>query len=133
MPTINAVPDQIRQVFLNLLQNAEEAIPNGGGTITLTTEHDAHSVRIAIRDSGQGIVPDNVQSIFDPFFTTKPAVKGTGLGLSTSYGIVKIHQGDIEVKSQPGKGSVFTVVLPISAPLEKISAASFLSPQPVKR
>ncbi len=134
MPTINAVPDQIRQVFLNLLQNAEEAIPNGGGAITLTSEHDAHSVRIAIRDSGQGIVPDNVQSIFDPFFTTKPAVKGTGLGLSTSYGIVKIHQGDIEVKSQPGKGSVFTVVLPISAPLEKISAASFLSPsQPVKR
>jgi len=121
MPKINAVPDQIRQVFLNLLQNAEEAIPENGGLITLKTRHDSNTVRISIRDSGLGIAAEHIGNIFDPFFTTKPAVKGTGLGLSTSYGIVKIHRGDITVTSEPGKGTEFTVALPIHMPLEKLS------------
>ncbi len=122
MPKINAVPDQIRQIFLNLLQNAEEAIPENGGMITLKTRHDSNSVRISIRDSGMGIAAEHIGNIFDPFFTTKPAVKGTGLGLSTSYGIVKIHRGDITVTSVPGKGTEFTVALPIRMPLEILSS-----------
>ncbi|MBI4390083.1 MAG: CHASE domain-containing protein [Nitrospinae bacterium] len=112
LPRIKAIEDQIKQVVLNLVQNAEEAIGEKGGKITLTTDTADGCVRISVQDTGIGIPPNQMESIFDPFFTTKPAVKGTGLGLSVSYGIVKNHRGDIQALSAPGEGSTFIVTLP---------------------
>ncbi len=113
IPHIEAVPDQFKQVILNILQNAEEAIPEGGGRVTVATSTEKGKVQIQIKDTGSGIPPQVMKNIFDPFFTTKPSVKGTGLGLSVTYGIVKKHNGEILVDSQPGHGSTFTVLLPI--------------------
>ncbi|HIJ90475.1 MAG: ATP-binding protein [Desulfobulbaceae bacterium] len=113
LPMIQAVPDQIKQVLLNVIGNAEEAIPEAGGTITITTEVGGENVLILIQDTGKGIRQKDMGSIFEPFFSTKPAVEGTGLGLSVSYGIVKRHGGDITAKSARGKGTVFTITLPI--------------------
>ncbi|MDP2003720.1 MAG: PAS domain-containing protein [Desulfurivibrionaceae bacterium] len=113
LPTIQAVPDQIKQVLLNVIGNAEEAIPETGGTITITTEVSGESVRVLIQDTGKGIRPKDMALIFEPFFSTKPAVEGTGLGLSVSYGIVKRHGGDITAKSARGKGALFVITLPI--------------------
>ena len=88
-----------------------------GGTLTLGTTGDENRVRFTVRDSGVGISPENMKKIFQPFFTTKPMGKGTGLGLAVSYGIVKMHCGDIKVQSQSNTasgptGTTFTVVLP---------------------
>lgn len=116
MPDIEVVPDQIKQVILNLLQNAEEAMPPEGGKIIVSTENLENRVKIHIQDTGCGITPENMETIFDPFFTTKAAVKGTGLGLSVSYGIIKAHGGDIEVKSRAGEGTTFTLTLPVRRP-----------------
>lgn len=113
LPKIQAVPDQIKQVLLNVIGNAEEAIPATGGTITIITEVAGENVRILIQDTGKGIRQKDLGSIFEPFFSTKPAVEGTGLGLSVSYGIVKRHGGDITAKSARGKGALFTITLPI--------------------
>ncbi|MCH8312552.1 MAG: hypothetical protein IID17_06165 [Nitrospinae bacterium] len=79
---------------MNLLQNAEEAIPEGGGKIEIRTEVFSSFIKIEIHDNGVGIEPDTIKNIFDPFFTTKSKVKKTGLGLSVSYGIIKAHRGD---------------------------------------
>jgi signal transduction histidine kinase len=117
MPTIKAVGDQIRQVFLNLIQNAEEAIPETGGKIVIATQVTGDDIIVRIQDNGCGIDPEIMSSIFEPFFTTKSAVKGTGLGLSVSYGIVKRHGGKIDVESKPGEGATFTVTLPLSGAL----------------
>ncbi|MBI5426685.1 MAG: PAS domain S-box protein [Nitrospinae bacterium] len=112
LPRIVAVEDQMKQVFLNLLQNAEESISGEGGTITVATETpDRDTVKISIEDTGEGIPPENMKLVFDPFFSTK-AIKGTGLGLSICYGIIKAHGGDIEIASDMGRGTVFTVALP---------------------
>jgi len=114
LPQILAVPDQIKQVFLNLLANAADACHQPGGTITVSTRLlDNHQVTVAIKDNGIGIKPEQMGQIFQPFYTTKPEVKGTGLGLSVCYGIVKQHQGEIQVDSRPGEGATFTVKLPI--------------------
>lgn len=113
MPCIEAVPDQFKQVMLNLLQNAEEAIPGRGGTITIATSAWNGKAQIQVKDTGAGISSDVMKNIFDPFFTTKPAVKGTGLGLSVTYGIIKKHGGEILVDSQPGQGTTFTIFLPV--------------------
>jgi len=115
LPQIFAVPDQIKQVFLNLLTNAVDACHLRGAMITINTRQDGDKVAVAFKDNGTGIKPEEMERIFQPFYTTKPAVKGTGLGLSVSYGIVKNHQGEIRVKSEPGAGSTFTVLLPIHA------------------
>lgn len=115
LPQIFAVPDQIKQVFLNLLTNAVDACHQRGAMITINTRQDGDKVAVAFKDNGTGIKPEEIERIFQPFYTTKPAVKGTGLGLSVSYGIVKNHQGEIRVKSEPGAGSTFTVLLPIHA------------------
>ncbi|MBI5428113.1 MAG: response regulator receiver protein, partial [Nitrospinae bacterium] len=112
LPQIRAVADQIKQVVLNLIQNAEEAIPDPGGEIVITTNAQPNTVLIEVRDTGCGISPETMKMIFDPFFTTKPQVKGTGLGLSVSYGIIKKHGGDLLVESVPGKGSTFIIILP---------------------
>lgn len=113
LPEIEIVEDQIKQVFMNLVQNAEDAITGDRGDITISTEFCKTDVRIIVQDNGQGIPDSILQSIFDPFFTTKSAVKGTGLGLSVSHGIIKKHRGDISVQSQVGQGTVFTVILPV--------------------
>jgi signal transduction histidine kinase len=112
IPDVCCVPSQLNQVFMNLLVNAAQAIPERG-RITLTTGRRGDEVFVAVRDSGAGIAPELLTRIFDPFFTTKPVGSGTGLGLSVSHGIVKRHGGRIEVASQPGAGSEFRVWLPI--------------------
>jgi PAS domain S-box-containing protein len=113
LPKILAVSDQIKQVFLNLLTNAADACQHPGCVITVRTWQENHRVAVAIHDTGIGIKDDEMGLLFQPFYTTKPEVKGTGLGLSVSYGIVKRHNGEIQVTSQPGTGTTFTVLLPI--------------------
>jgi PAS domain S-box-containing protein len=93
LPPILAVPDQIKQVFLNLLTNAADACRLPGGVITVGTRHEGNRVAITISDTGIGIKPEEMDLIFQPFYTTKPEIKGTGLGLSVSYGIVENHGG----------------------------------------
>ena len=112
LPAIEAVPDQIKQVFLNLILNAIDAMPNGG-CLSLTTNYlpDDNLVMAALADNGRGIPQKILNRIYEPFFSTKEA--GTGLGLSISYSIVEAHGGHIEVESQPGVGSQFAVFLPI--------------------
>lgn len=114
LPEVQAVSDQIKQVFLNMLTNAADACHRPGGVITIKTwQENADMVATAITDTGIGIQPSDLDSIFQPFYTTKPEVKGTGLGLSVSYGIIKNHRGEIRVESSPEEGSTFTVLLPI--------------------
>ena len=114
LPQIEAVADQLKQVVLNLLNNAAYAC-EGGGTITITTEAvNKDTIAIKIQDSGKGIELEHMDKIFEPFFTTKPATKGTGLGLSISYGIIKKHGGRIEVESELDTGTTFTITLPIA-------------------
>lgn len=124
---------QIHQVVMNLAVNAYEAMP-GGGTLTFSTDvvevDEAHRlcrsgvppgryVRLTVRDTGAGIPEENLGRIFDPFFTTKEQGRGTGLGLATVFGIVKNHNGHVEVESRPGEGTVFSVFLPaLALPLE---------------
>jgi len=113
MPMITGVGDQVKQVILNLLNNASYAC-EGGGTITIKTEAiGKKNISIIIQDNGRGIELEHMDKIFDPFFTTRSKEKGTGLGLSISDGIVKKHGGRIDVESEPGRGSTFTITLPI--------------------
>jgi len=114
LPKILAVPDQIKQVFLNLLTNAADACHVRGCVIQISTWKENDRVAVAIKDTGVGIKPEEMEHIFQPFFSTKPEVKGTGLGLSISYGIIKQHNGEIRVRSQPREGTTFTVLLPIN-------------------
>jgi two-component system, NtrC family, sensor kinase len=115
LPLIQADPDQLRQVFVNLLVNAAEAITDRG-TITLAARPvDRSFVEIRVSDTGCGIAEENLGRLFTPFFTTKPIGKGTGLGLSIVYGIVKVHRGQITVQSRVGQGTTFTIRLPIKA------------------
>jgi PAS domain S-box-containing protein len=113
LPEIMCMPYQLNQVFMNLLLNAAHAIKEQG-TITLRTGREAKAVWIEVEDNGMGISAENLKRIFEPFFTTKAVGAGTGLGLSVAYGIVQKHQGRIEVRSEPGKGTVFRVTLPIN-------------------
>jgi len=112
LPNIVADPDQIRQVFLNLINNAGDAI-KGPGMITIITDNDEKQVRVTISDTGKGMTSAEMQKIFDPFFTTKQTGKGTGLGLSIALSLVKSMGGAIEVQSMPNRGSSFTVIIPI--------------------
>jgi signal transduction histidine kinase len=113
LPSVHAVSDQMKQVFLNLLTNAKDAITVDGGTVTITTEKLGNRISVRISDTGSGIAENVLPHIFEPFFTTKPAIKGTGLGLSVSYGIIKGHNGDIQVDSVPGRGTTFSILLPV--------------------
>ena len=115
IPAVECLPFQINQVFLNILLNAAQSI-TGRGTITLRSGRVTDEVWISITDTGQGIPPERMARIFDPFYTTKPVGQGTGLGLSVSYGIVKKHGGRIDVQSQTGAGTTFTIRLPIKRP-----------------
>jgi two-component system NtrC family sensor kinase len=112
-----ADPNQLQQVFLNMLINAADAMEERG-QITMCTRNikvdERDFVEVEFTDTGPGIPPEHLGKIFEPFFTTKPVGKGTGLGLSVSYGIVKRHGGDILVRSSPGKGASFFIRLPAS-------------------
>jgi PAS domain S-box-containing protein len=112
LPQVQCRPSQLNQVFLNMLVNGADAIPERG-TINIRSGVEGDNVWIEFGDTGVGIAPDQLDQIFDPFFTTKPVDKGTGLGLSVSYGIVKEHNGRIDVTSEVGKGTTFKVWLPI--------------------
>ncbi|MBD3266990.1 GHKL domain-containing protein, partial [bacterium] len=112
IPTVKCSPSKINQVFMNLISNAIDAIESGGN-IWLATKQEKNYIIITIRDDGNGIPKDIQSKIFDPFFTTKPVGSGTGLGLSIVHGIIEQHGGTITVESEVGKGTTFTVKLPI--------------------
>ncbi|WP_459924328.1 ATP-binding protein [Desulfatiferula olefinivorans] len=115
LPLVPCFPQQLNQVFMNMIINASQAI-EGEGVITLTTDHDASGITVRIKDTGKGIPKENLSRIFDPFFTTKEVGKGTGLGMNVAYNIVKKHRGTIDVVSEVGKGTEFTVHLPLDQP-----------------
>ena len=112
LPPVLGAANAFRQVFLNLLLNAIQAMPGGGSITVRANLHAPERVCVDVSDTGPGIAPDVLPRIFDPFFTTKEPGKGTGLGLSTSLGIVRKFGGDIHVTSEPGHGTVFHVCLP---------------------
>lgn len=114
VPTLLLDKGKMRQLFMNLLVNAKQAIGKGG-IITVRTRLDAlrGEVLVEVGDNGCGIHPEDLDRVFDPFFTTKATGEGTGLGLSVSYGIVQDHRGSISVNSQPGKGTTFSITFPI--------------------
>lgn len=113
LPKLIVVPDQLTQVFINILMNAVDSLEEKRGTIWITSGVEDSKLVVTVRDTGKGIPADDLGKIFEPFFTTKEVGKGTGLGLWVSYGIVKNFGGDIQVSSQPGKGSTFTVMFPL--------------------
>jgi two-component system NtrC family sensor kinase len=115
LPDIIGDQSQFRQVLVNLVINAAQAMPRGGDLV-ITTAHDSTHARLMIADTGVGIEKDHLKKIFLPFFTTKDVDEGTGLGLSVVHGIVSAHKGTIDVASEIGRGSVFTVTLPIESP-----------------
>lgn len=116
LPLVEGDANQIKQVCMNMMVNAAEAMSQRGGALTITTgrEKDESMIFISFRDEGTGIPPEIKSKIFDPFFTTKGVGKGTGLGLSTSYGIIQNHHGMIDVESEPGKGATFIIYLPVA-------------------
>jgi signal transduction histidine kinase len=111
LPVIHGSRDKLKQVFLNLIANACEAMPDGGSLEVRACSSDG-VVLVSVHDTGVGIAPEHRNKIFDAFFTTKNRVSGVGMGLSVSYGIVNQHRGSIDVTSTPGQGSTFTVSLP---------------------
>ena len=129
LPVVEADGHQIQQVFLNIVNNARQAMEahQREGRIKITTEVCGPNVRITIQDNGPGIPEENLRRIFDPFFTTKEVGKGTGLGLSLCYGIIKEHGGSITPVSRPGEGATFIIELPIAR--DAIGAAA-ISPPP---
>ncbi len=118
IPEVYCYPQQMNQVFMNILINAAQAIENKGEIKIATACLDGHEpmVEIRISDTGKGIPPENLTKIFDPFFTTKPLGKGTGLGLNMAYKIIRRHQGKISVESEEGKGTTFIITLAVEGP-----------------
>jgi two-component system NtrC family sensor kinase len=115
LPSVHVSPSEMQQVFLNLINNAVDAIDSKkGGTITLTTRLEEQMIVTDIADTGSGIAQANLQRIFDPFFTTKAVGKGTGLGLSICYGIINKIGGEISVNSAVGKGTIFHIRIPVT-------------------
>jgi signal transduction histidine kinase len=119
IPQVSCSPSQINQVFLNLVTNAAQATPESGGIIRIVTRRVGDDqVAVDVEDNGHGIPPEVLPKIFDPFFTTKDVGKGTGLGLSIAYKIIQQHGGKISVASEVGKGTRFTVQLPVEPVLQ---------------
>jgi PAS domain S-box-containing protein len=117
LPEVKCYPQQLNQVFMNLLVNAAQAIEKEG-EIRISTQALDGQVQIRISDSGSGIPKENLSRIFDPFFTTKEVGKGTGLGLNVAYNIIQKHKGTIDVESEVGRGTTFTIRLQVEAGLE---------------
>ena len=119
----------LESMLINLALNARDAMP-GGGTLTFTSEQvnpdeawcracgfdvkPGPCLRVSIKDTGGGIAPENLERIFEPFFTTKAEGKGSGLGLASVFGVVREHQGAVQVTSELGRGTVFQLTLPLS-------------------
>jgi two-component system NtrC family sensor kinase len=123
-PIVRGDPSLLQQVLLNLYNNAMDAImerhgTEGGELIIFSAPGEDGKVKISVTDNGIGISPENLKKIFSPFFTTKPVGKGTGLGLSVCYGIVDSMGGAMEVNSQRGVGTTFTMRFPAAPELEK--------------
>lgn len=113
LPLVTASPTQVQQLLFNLMNNALDAMQAQGGILTMATYRSGESVLLEVSDTGDGIPPELLPRVFEPFFTTKPVGKGTGLGLAISYGIARRSGGDISVRSRVGRGTSFTVRLPI--------------------
>ena len=114
LPMVLVDFDQLQQVILNLLTNAIEAVEPGGSiSITTRASDSGEKVEINVSDNGRGIDPEHLPHIFEPFYTTKEECKGVGLGLAIAFGIIKQHKGEISVHSTPGKGTTFTLRLPV--------------------
>ncbi len=111
IPLVEGYPQKLNQVFMNILVNAAQSIKEKG-EIKIVTKQKGNYVAVSISDNGCGIEKDHLSKIFDPFFTTKEIGKGTGLGMNIAYNIIKEHKGKIDIKSQVGKGTVFTIILP---------------------
>ena len=127
VPPARANGNQIQQVLINLLVNARQAMPNGGRVI-IRLQHDAadNSVVLMIRDTGQGIAAEKLKQIFDPYFTTKSGPDetgkgGTGIGLSACRDILEAHQGRIRVESTLGRGTAFTIKLPVATAVRSVA------------
>ena len=115
VPEVMANTGEINQILMNLMVNAGQAVGDNG-LITVKTVMHKNTVQIDIQDNGSGIDPSHLDKLFDPFFTTKPVGEGTGLGLAISYGIIQDHDGEIEVNSELGVGTAFTIRLPVGTP-----------------
>jgi signal transduction histidine kinase len=121
LPNLPLVSDRIRQVFLNILLNALDAMPRGGKLTAQTARtRKPEGVRVTIRDTGEGMMPEVLGRIFEPFYSTKKS--GLGLGLFTSRSIIDWHEGAIEARSRPGHGSAFEVWLPAASPSRQARA-----------
>ena len=114
LPELMLDAAQIKQMLINLVSNGVDACGERG-TVTVTARYDqnAQTVHIQVSDDGCGIPPENMPKLFTPFFTTKAPTKGTGLGLAIAYGVVKMHMGNISAESELGKGTTFTITLPV--------------------
>ena len=113
MPPVTASATELQQVFLNMINNAMQAMEHTGGELRISCHSFGDQAYISFADTGPGIPAANLNRIFDPFFTTKPVGKGTGLGLSICFGIIHQMGGDIEVESAVGQGTTFTVRVPL--------------------
>lgn len=120
LPLVECTLSQINQVLVNLVTNAAHAI-QGKGDVWIRTRHEGDYVYIHIEDNGCGMSPSTLDKIFDPFFTTKKVGQGTGLGLSIAYGLIQKHHGNIVVESEVGKGTKFTLQIPVRQPIQKVS------------
>ena len=134
LPKTMVDADQIQQVFLNLIINAEQAIltEKERGTLKVRTSHENSVVRVSFQDDGPGIDDDTLRRIFDPFFTTKEVGEGTGLGLTICYGIIDEHNGRIWAESQPGRGATFIIELPVIAGVPRAAGTEAELEQSVK-
>jgi len=113
LPRLVVDASQLQQVFINIILNAAEAM-KGRGTLTIrATSEEEGWLRLEFIDTGHGIRPEDREHLFEPFFTTKEVGQGTGLGLAISYSIIKKHRGEIEVRSEPGRGAAFIIRLPL--------------------
>jgi signal transduction histidine kinase len=125
IPEISGNANQLQQVLMNLMINAQQAMGEEGGTVTVATLVEANSILITVSDTGPGIEADVAEKIFEPFYTTKPAGQGTGLGLSVTYGIIQDHGGNISVSRAENSGAKFIITLPLetegTAALEQAS------------
>ncbi len=110
---ISCSPNQIKQIFVAILVNSSEAVPDDGEIKLSTRNTNDHSIVVDISDNGSGIVPEDIPHIFEPFYTTKRHGDGVGLGLAIVHGIVKSHQGSIDVSSIPGKGTTMSIKIPL--------------------